>query len=80
MTCIKTGAQVYYENYGSAVAADVYVVGDCYVVRFNPASEQFRAAQETDWRISIWFDAAVWHRNDLGVTVVPREYLIIPGE
>jgi len=79
MTCIKTGASVYFENYGCAYAADVYQVGVCRVVRFNSASARYRAPLETDWVVLNWFDdSTVWMRADIGVAVVPANLLSAP--
>ena len=80
MTCIKTGAQVYFENYGFAVPADIYEVGDCYVVRWSKEGKEFRESDvENDWVVMYWVGDAVWHREDLGVSVVPK-YLMMEGK
>lgn len=76
MTCIKTGASVYFYNYAAAVRADVYKVGDCYVVRWNTQSVEYRNCQPGDWEVTFWEGNTVWHRDDLGVSVVPSTYMV----
>ena len=73
MTCIKTGATVWFENYGIAVPADVYEIGDCYVIRWNPHGKVFRPAKDADWKVAFCNASVIWHRDDLGVTVVPQD-------
>jgi hypothetical protein len=78
MTCVKTGAKVYFENYGMVVPADVFQVGDTYVIRWNPGGRHYCKFEDSfaDWNvIQITNSEVWWHRDDLGVTVVPREYV-----
>lgn len=77
MTCVKTGARIYFRNYGMLVAGDVYIVQDTYIFRWNPDSVQYvsndeNATHEVEY---IENSESWWHRADLGVTVVP-EYLV----
>lgn len=81
MTCIKTGATVHFANYNMAVPADIFRVGDCYVIRWNVNGQVYRELEHSDWAVAPYEDSAkVWHREDLGVTVVPKEFLIAPPE
>lgn len=36
MSCIKTGVQVYFLNYGQTISADLYKVGAAYVISTHP--------------------------------------------
>ena len=75
MTCIKTGCNVYFSNYGMQARADLYRVGDCYVVRWNVHSVKYvPKSSGCDYVVLYWSNEEVWHREDLGVTVVPKEY------
>lgn len=77
MTCIKTGACVLFENYGYVVAADIYEIHGVYVIRWNTASRFFMDINDPKNRCThavtnIGSTDEWWHREDLGVTVVPK--------
>lgn len=76
MTCIKTGARVFVENYGYVVAADIYEIDSAYIVRWNIHSRTWDKDAESTHHIIHWTGDAVWHREDIGVTVCPKMYLI----
>lgn len=76
MTCVKTGASVYFYNYGMAVKADVYKARNCYVVRWNVNSRDYRDLLDGDWVVRTWMGDQVWHRDDLGITVVPEDLMV----
>lgn len=76
MTCIKTGAHVWFANYGYTVVGDLYAVGDCIVLRWNTNSIIYSSAIEAyaSHYIEYIFSDHLWfHRDDLGITVVSRE-------
>lgn len=75
MSCIKTGAKVYFENYGMTVPADLFSVEDCIIIRWNNANPFYGTVEEgnADYKVDYCFNSELWwHRDDLGVTVVPR--------
>lgn len=78
MTCIKTGARIFFENYGYGVVGDVFVVGDCYTFRWNNRSVDYNFKSDNATHIVRQIeDSSSWfHREDLGITVVPC-YLVI---
>ncbi len=88
MTCIKTGAVVYFENYAANVRADIYKVGTTYVIRTNnrtvSEAEFFGAAQfgDRDPKATYTVTAApsekFW-RPDIGVFVLPDTRVINHG-
>lgn len=80
MSCVKTGAFVWFSNYGFRAVCDVYEIGDCYLFRWNPPSKKFTEPGDADWEVSLIIDSSVWfHREDLGITVVPTAF-VCPGD
>lgn len=82
MTCVKTGAKVYFENYGTLVVGDVFVIGSCHVIRWNVHSKQYISydegfAQATHLVMEICNSETWWHREDIGVTVVPSDLVML---
>lgn len=77
MSCVKTGARIYFNNYGMAVVGDVYRVSDSYIFRWNTNSCDFSAKPvDCNYFIDdIEYSDNWWHRDDLGVTVVPHFYV-----
>jgi hypothetical protein len=73
MTCIKTGARVYFEDYGFIAPADIFKVGDCYIIRWNVEGKRFDAelSEATHQVDSFPYSDDWWHRDDMGVTVIP---------
>ena len=80
MTCIKTGLNVHFENYALTVRADLYRVGNCFIVRWMPEGREFKAWQSGDALVSYWLGDAVWHRAAMGVSVVPDDYFFPPEQ
>ena len=76
MTCVYTGARVFFENYGMVVAADLFVVSSCVIIRW---SIQSRIIADPTYQGEITHRVAdlrgCWHREDLGVTVVPANMI-----
>lgn len=72
MTCYKTGAQVYFQNYGYSVPADLYSVGNTVVIRFNAEGRVWKALDNSVSHIVAQIDNSDdWFmREDLGICVV----------
>lgn len=76
MTCVYTGARVFFENYGMVVAADLFVVGDCVIIRWMPNSKRFPADEgDVENTHQVRDLRGCWHREDIGVTVVPANMI-----
>lgn len=81
MTCIKTGAKVLIEDLGCVVAADIYEVGDCVVIRstiidpddFEPRSNGGMMPTHV---LSSDIRGREFWRGDIGVFVVTSDKLI----
>lgn len=81
MTCIKTGAIVYFSNYGFASPADLYAVGDVIIIRWVAEGKHYCEATAYMHVVDlIAHDSAMWHREDLGVTVVRKDMITEPME
>lgn len=82
MSCIKTGAQVLLKNYGQTLPADIYEVGNCYVIRLNMGMWEQKAAFERETEathaVMVWNEDVFW-RPDLGVLVIPKYLLMRVG-
>lgn len=79
MTCIKTGAKVYLEEYGQTVPADIHAVGDCVVVRMNMSlfdgpDSNFSRNGATHTVIIGPGGESYWNKRE-GTLVVPRDNL-----
>lgn len=78
MTCIKTGARIYFENYGMLVPGDIYAVGNCVIIRWSNVAPRFGDDELPNASHYVPFivnSETWWHRNDLGVTVLPASML-----
>ena len=76
MTCVKTGARIYFRNYGMLVVGDVYLVHDTFIFRWNTNSIQYTDDKDATHVVDTIQDSnSWWHRDDIGVTVVPG-YLV----
>jgi hypothetical protein len=70
MTCVYTGASVYFPEYGFYAPADLYLVGAAVIIRWNVEGKYYTTVD----RAAASHQAITrngWHREDLGVTVVP---------
>lgn len=82
MTCIKTGANVWFSAYGFIARCDVYEMGNCFIFRWNTEGIEYCTEQSVPtgtWCVFAPFEFDSWHRQDLGVTVVPN-FNVIQGE
>lgn len=78
MTCVKTGAMIYFRNYGMLVVGDAFQVGDTYIFRWNIHSIEYTSDSRATHVVETIMNSGVWwHRDDLGVTVVPNEYVSV---
>lgn len=75
MTCIKTGARVYFANYDMVISADLFAVENTIVVRTNPhatcQTPHFERDQATHVVVSNAGGGNEFWRDDIGVFVVP---------
>lgn len=75
MTCIKTGARVYFANYGVVAPADIFAVAGAVVVRtparLDSCSEPHDGAPEFTHTLQSEPRNEEFWRPDLGVFVVP---------
>lgn len=72
MACVKTGATVYFADYGFVSPADLYSVGDTCVIRWNEMGKHFLSLEESHAsHIVVLPITEQFHRDDLGITVVP---------
>ena len=75
MTCIKTGCNVYFINYGCRVRADLYNIAGVTVIKWNPNSVEYLPDHDgSDYAVSHWQGDEVWYRDDLATAVVPADY------
>lgn len=82
MTCVKTGARIYFDNYGMSVVGDVYLIDNTFIFRWNIDSIEYGDVPvRTTHRIDYIVDSSSWwHREYLGITVVPRHLVIEMAE
>ena len=70
MSCLYTGAVVLFNEYGAAAPADLYGVGDIIVIRWSQHGLVYNAdPANCTHAVDV---SRGWHREDIGVTVVPR--------
>lgn len=77
MTCVKTGCNVYFINYGCMVWADLYQVGGVNIIKWNPGSLEYVGNNDNADYTVTWSSDQVWYRDDLAVAVVPADYFYI---
>lgn len=79
MTCTKTGARVLLREYDCVVAADLYAVGDCTIIRTHPdAIRNANHLPDAPFTHAMVCDrpgSSSWIRKDLGVFVVPKDMI-----
>lgn len=76
MNCIKTGAYVHFMNYGYACPADIFEVADAYIIKWNTNGQSYEDIgfpKAVSHQVTL--PVSAWHREDLGVTVVPKAYV-----
>lgn len=77
MTCTYTGARVYFDEYGYLVPADLYKVDYCIIIRWNTNGKEYvDPGSEATHNVPTLRNG--WHREDIGVTVIPESALIGP--
>lgn len=77
MTCTYTGARVFFAEYGYLVPADLYKVGDCVIIRWNTNGKEY-GETEGQFTHNVPTIRNGWHREDIGVTVIPESALMGP--
>ena len=77
MSCVKTGAIIYFENYGMTVRGDIHLVGDTNVIRWNTKSCEYdTSADKADVVVRLVNNSEKWyHDKAQGMTIVPTDYL-----
>ena len=76
MTCVYTGARVFFENYGMIVSADLFIVSNCVIIRWMPESRVYvNSVNISEATHKVADLRNCWHREDLGVTVVPANMI-----
>ena len=73
MTCIKTGAVVYFPEYNVTVVADLYAVDGVTIVRFVPEQWDFNYDDDREPTHIAYTDGGFW-RRDLGILVASSLY------
>lgn len=73
MTCIYTGARILVMEYGFLAPADLYLVGNAIIARWNINGKQWADTEEQMQQAThrIYCNPSCWMREDLGVIVVP---------
>lgn len=79
MSCIKTGARVYLQEYNQTLPADIHVVAGCAVIRFNMGAfdsehSQWSSEGATHTVTIGTGENNYWNKRE-GTLVVPRSYL-----
>lgn len=79
MTCIKTGARVYLQEYNQTLPADIHAVGGCAVIRMNMAlfdsGDSHWGSEGATHSVTIGpGENSYWNKRE-GTLVVPRAYL-----
>lgn len=80
MSCVKTGARIYFENYGMTVVGDAFRIGDVYIFQWNTNSLKYTgtAPEFITHEVHQICSSETWyHRNDLGMTVVPTALVTV---
>lgn len=78
MSCTYTGARVWFRDYDFIVPADLYEVGDAIIIRWNIQGKEYNnPTSESSCTHEVWIVHG-WHREDIGVTVIKKEYLLGP--
>lgn len=75
--CVRTGAVVYFSEYGCTVRADVFEVGDTVVIQLGGAFHK-SATYDRKTALRATHQVEVGHgyfQKERGVVVVPREAL-----
>jgi len=68
MSCIYTGATVHFPEYGAFVVADLFLVGDCIIVQWQPDSWTYDG--QVDQATHHVLIGHGYHHTGRGVTVV----------
>lgn len=70
-TCIKTGAKVYFEEYGTTVSCDLFEAAGAFVIRFYPEAFYGNGWERKDATHSVFIGTEGYLREDIGIAVVP---------
>jgi hypothetical protein len=75
MSCVYTGARILIVEYGFIAPADLYLVGEAIIARWNGRGKQWvdTLEQMEDATHRIFCNPSCWMRDDLSTIVVPRD-------
>lgn len=76
MTCIKTGARVYFYGYGTVCPADIYQVADAIIIRTNCSAEMGFSTEVFKPTHRVNLHPGCFSRDDLGIYVVSKYSLV----
>lgn len=74
MTCVKTGARVYFADYGILVAADLHQVAGATLIRFNPNSKRYVDQRDSQITHEVSISMESFFSQD-GNAVVPNSFI-----
>lgn len=77
-SCIKTGCSVHFANYNQTISADLYLVGDCFIIRTHP-NQIGGPTQGGDADILVVSSASspeFW-RDDIGIIAVHEDQVTV---
>ena len=81
MNCVHTGCDILIEHLGLTVRADTYYIRDVWIIRWIPTAATYSMNGIYDYTtISLFVFGEVWCREDLGVMVMPTEYLVVHSD
>jgi hypothetical protein len=74
MSCVYTGARILVVEYGFMAPADLYLVSNAIIARWNIIGQQWVETKEQmdDVTHKLFCNPSCWMREDLGVIVVPE--------
>jgi hypothetical protein len=74
MSCVYTGARILVVEYGFFASADLYLVGNAVIARWNILSQEWLETKDQmeDITHRLFCNPSCWLREDLGVIVVPE--------
>lgn len=81
MNCVHTGCEILIEHLGLTVRADTYYIRDAWIIRWIPTAATYSRNGIYDYTtIAPFASSEVWCREDLGVMVLPTEYLVVHSD
>ena len=76
--CVHTGCEILLEPWDLTVRADLYYIRDSWIIRWIPTGAVYGRNGIYDYStISPLGRSEVWFRDDIGIMVLPTEYLVV---